>query len=106
MEERKRARDEAMAWTAAAKAESDDEREKKPAKKSAKKAKIEGDSADEGGEIEGEVKKKRKGKLRKAESNGNGEVSMEEDDALFSADEADQPKKVITLLYAVYVLSR
>lgn len=84
-----------MAWTAAAKAESDEERERKQSKKAKKSEKSKGelDSGDEGAPANGEVKKRRKGKLKKSETNGIGDAP-DQNEALFSGDEEDKPKKV------------
>ncbi|KAG5647061.1 hypothetical protein DXG03_001431 [Asterophora parasitica] len=81
-EERRLAREQAMEWTRDIRMDSDDEREKKP--KKARKPKNDGGSGDEA-----EPKKKRRGKLKKATSEGD----MEEQ-AMFSEDEeAERPAK-------------
>ncbi|KAF8585877.1 RNA polymerase II-associated protein [Ramaria rubella] len=104
--QRRQAREEALAWTAAAKAaESDEEKEKekRPRKGPGKKGKgpaIEG--AGSGDEVVdgGEKKKKRKGRLKKIGSPGAGVTEEDrEDEAVFSGvEEGDdsKPKKRVT----------
>jgi RNA polymerase-associated protein CTR9 len=88
---RKIARQEALEWSNAVKAESDEEREKK---KRPRKVKAEGDV---GSGDDAEVKKKKRGRPRKeVPANGNGtvEIPPDEEEAVFSGAEDDKPKKV------------
>jgi len=87
-EERRKAREEAQAWSLAALNDSDDEKERKPRKAAAKKAKADTASGDDGPPPE--PKKKRKGKPKKE---GEGEAEGEEE-AVFSGDDLeDRPVK-------------
>jgi RNA polymerase-associated protein CTR9 len=87
-EKRRLAREEALAWSNAVKAESDEEREKK---KRPRKVKADGEV---GSGDEAEVKKKRRTKPKK-EANGNAELPDEEE-GVFSGAEDEKPKKVST----------
>lgn len=89
-EKRRLAREEALAWSNAVKAESDEEREKK---KRPRKVKGEGEVAS--GD-EADVKKKKRTKQKK-EVNGNGEAPPDEDEGVFSGAEDEKPKKVSDL---------
>ncbi|KAL4073760.1 hypothetical protein V8B97DRAFT_1238806 [Scleroderma yunnanense] len=80
-EQRRIAREQALEWTREVQMESDEERERK-AKRASKKVKTEPESGDEGANGN-EPKKKRKGKLKKANDQGD------ENEQLFSDDEAD-----------------
>ncbi|KAI5118232.1 hypothetical protein M0805_008868 [Coniferiporia weirii] len=94
-EERRRAREEALQWSTALGADSDEEKEKRPRKGAKKQQRTEAVSGDEAPTPSGEAKKKRKGKLKKEKdaTGGEGEGSGEEV-ALFSGEEAeDRPKK-------------
>ncbi|EJD02630.1 TPR-like protein [Fomitiporia mediterranea MF3/22] len=93
-EERKKAREEVLEWTKNLNESDEDEKGKKSRK--AKRQKVESivDSGDDA-PANGEGKKKRKGKLKKErEANGGeGAGSDEEDEALFSGEDEDRPKK-------------
>ncbi|TDL26025.1 TPR-like protein [Rickenella mellea] len=81
-EQRRKAREEAQAWSLAVRGDSDDEKEKerRPRKPAAKRSKGENGSGEEGAE----PKKKRKSKLKK-----DGDVDVGGDDTLVSGDEGD-----------------
>ncbi|TCD66299.1 hypothetical protein EIP91_001545 [Steccherinum ochraceum] len=83
-EERRLAREEAMVWTREVRAESDEERERKPKKAPRKKAEANG-SGDEGAANGEPAKKKRKGgKLRR---NGDPEGGDDDNENVFSGGE-------------------
>ncbi|PCH35997.1 RNA polymerase II-associated protein [Wolfiporia cocos MD-104 SS10] len=91
-EERRKAREQALEWTRDIKLESDEERERKATKKASRKIKTESGSGEEG-----EVKRKRRGKLRKTNSAADGD-----DGALFSGDEdGDKPVRKRTKKRAI-----
>lgn len=96
-EDRKKAREEAISWTQEMKGFSDEEKEKRP-RKGTKKQRVEDIivSGDEGPAPSAEGKKRRKGKLKREKEVNGGDVegSDAEEEALFSADEEDRPKKV------------
>ncbi|KAF9449178.1 RNA polymerase II-associated protein [Macrolepiota fuliginosa MF-IS2] len=84
-EERRLAREQAMEWTREVRMESDEEKEKKP--KKARKPRSEVPSGDEG-----EPRKKRRGKLKKA-----GSDQGDEEGAIFTdEEEVERPKKRAT----------
>ncbi|KIJ12938.1 hypothetical protein PAXINDRAFT_14301 [Paxillus involutus ATCC 200175] len=81
--ERRIAREQALEWTREVQLESDEERERK-SKRAPKKVKTEAESGDEGGvATPAEPKKKRKGKLKKANDQGD------ENEQLFSDEDMD-----------------
>ncbi|KAG6336638.1 hypothetical protein ID866_2445 [Astraeus odoratus] len=84
-EERRIAREQALEWTREVQMESDEERERK-AKRASKKMKTEVDSGEEAANG-GEPKKKRKGKIKRVNDQGD------ENEQLFSDEDADKPAK-------------
>ncbi|EMD33781.1 hypothetical protein CERSUDRAFT_117863 [Gelatoporia subvermispora B] len=82
-EERRRAREEALAWTRDMRVESDEERERRTRKASSRKSRggAEGSADEQDGERE--PRRKRRGKLKR------GEEREGEEEALFSNDEED-----------------
>jgi RNA polymerase-associated protein CTR9 len=81
-EERRIAREQALEWTREVQMESDEERERK-SKRAPKKVKTEAESGDEGLATAAEPKKKRKGKLKKANDQGD------DNEQLFSDEDMD-----------------
>lgn len=99
--QRRQAREEALAWTAAAKAaESDDEKEKRPRKAGPKKGKgVPAEGAVSGDEVAdaGEKKRKRKGRVKKASPVPNAMEEDRDEEVVFSGGEDGEdarPKKV------------
>ncbi|KAF9232678.1 hypothetical protein BU15DRAFT_80981 [Melanogaster broomeanus] len=80
--ERRLAREQALEWTREVQMESDEERERK-SKRAPKKVKVEAESGDEGLATAAEPKKKRKGKLKKANDQGD------DNEQLFSDEDMD-----------------
>lgn len=92
-EERRIAREQALEWTREVQMESDEERERK-AKRASKKVKTEVESGDEAALV-GENKKRRKGKLKRANDQG------EDNEQLFSDEDLDnKPAKKVCVWYA------
>ncbi|KAF9227093.1 TPR-like protein [Gyrodon lividus] len=90
--ERRIAREQALEWTREVQMESDEERERK-SKRAPKKVKVEAESGDDGLATPAEPKKKRKGKLKKANDQGD------DNEQLFSDEDIDsKPAKKVSAL--------
>jgi RNA polymerase-associated protein CTR9 len=91
-EERRKAREEAQKWTKDMQIESDDERERRASKKVRKKP----ESGDEGANSQGEPKKKRKTKLKKADGQDiGGDLFSDDEEVDKQAKKRTTKKRVV-----------